>query len=134
VLAMMPAAILIAAAADHGVALPHSAVWIIPVALLAVILHGLALLIACSDLGLTTIFLATDLAVTIMIVFCPIFYAADEVPAALIPIVRYAPPTLAVDAVMAFWRGAVGGWWPTCLLGCWAAGFLAVGYRRIRIG
>jgi hypothetical protein len=130
----LPFGVLVGTAAIRDVAMPHSVAWIIPTLLLAATLHGLALVIARSNVGLATVLLAVDLAVTMMIVFCPVFYRSDAVPAAIWPIVQYAPPTLAVDAVMQLWRGNADGWWPTILLAGWAIIFLVIGYRRIRLG
>jgi hypothetical protein len=133
-LMVLPFGVLVGTAAIRDVAMPHSAAWILPALLLAATLHGLALVIARRRVGLATVLLAIDLAVTMMIVFCPVFYGSDAVPAAIWPVVQYAPPTLAVDAVVQLWRGSADGWWPTILLAGWAIIFLVIGYRRIRIG
>jgi hypothetical protein len=126
--------LLIVMAAVRDVGVPGSSAWIIPIFLLSITLHGLSLVIARSQLGLATVMLIVDLIVTAIIVFCPIFYRHEAVPAAIWPLVRFAPPTLAADAVMQFWRGSADGWWPTMQLAGWAIVCLFIGYRRIRIG
>jgi hypothetical protein len=78
--------------------------------------------------------LIIDLIVTATIVFCPIFYRHEAVPAVIWSFVQLAPPTLAADAVMQLWRGSADGWWPTMQLGGWAMVCLFIGYRHIRIG
>jgi hypothetical protein len=130
----IPLGLLIVTAAVRDIGIPGSTAWIIPIFLLSMTLHGLSLIVARSQLGLATVMLITDLIVTTVIVFCPVFYPHEAVPAAIWPLVRFAPPTLAVDAVMQFWRGGAGGWWPTTELAGWATLCLFIGYRRIRIG
>jgi ABC-type polysaccharide/polyol phosphate export permease len=130
----IPLGLLIVTAAVRDIGIPGSTAWIIPVFLLSITLHGISLIIARSQLGLATVMLIIDLIVTAIIVFCPIFYRNEAVPATLWPFVRFAPPTLAADAVTQLWRGSAGGWWPTMQLGGWAIVCLFIGYRRIRIG
>jgi ABC-2 type transport system permease protein len=127
-------AVLVGAALRSGVAAPHSAGWVVPMVLVVLCLHGLGMWLARSGISLGALLLVVDLTIAALIVLCPLFYAADAVPMLLRPLVSYAPPTLGVQATLAWWQGDAGAFTPTALLAAWAAALMTLGYRGVRVG
>lgn len=133
-LSILPFAVFIAAAVRNDVEAPYSAAWIAPMILLILILHGMGMWLARTGISLSALLLATDLAIAVLVVLCPLVYASDAIPQLLRPLVDYAPPTLGVEAVLKCWHGDESAWGPIGMLALWATGLLVLGYRGLRVG
>lgn len=104
--AVLPLAVLLLAATMLGAEPPASAAWLVPFLMLVFWLQALGTCLGSLRLGTGTLYLATDLGITVMLTFCPVFYGMERVPAAIRPLIALLPPSLGLEAMLAGWHGA----------------------------
>jgi len=127
-LAIPPSVLFVAVAFWTGS--PAGAGWPVPLALTYLALNGLGMGFVGPRVSALSLLLITDVTTTALMVFSPLLYPIEAVPAGLATLTRWLPSTAATDATVRLWHGDAAGWAPTVYLAAWALALSIWGYRR----